>query len=75
MSDAWPEPPAPEMLEKLLVNLRVSSLQKLPHQMPTPSNRLSNEPAPAEPNPLAWDADIHPELLDAYLQETPGQIS
>lgn len=66
MSEAWPEPPPPEMLEHLLVNLRVSSPQVVDTVQPE---------VKAERNPLAWAADIHPELLEAYLQETPGQIA
>ncbi|HRJ52931.1 MAG TPA: response regulator [Candidatus Thiothrix moscowensis] len=80
MSDAWPEPPAPELMEKLLVGLRMSSLQAA-HSTATEEG---NDDATAEslsanasgqPNLLAWDADIHPELLEAYMQETPGQIA
>ncbi|QTR44748.1 response regulator [Thiothrix litoralis] len=69
MDEAWPEPPAPEMLENLLVNLRVSSQQV---EAIEPTEVITSKPAH---NPLAWAADIHPELLEAYLQETPGQIA
>ncbi|MDQ5770201.1 hybrid sensor histidine kinase/response regulator [Thiothrix subterranea] len=79
MNEAWPEPPTPDILENLLVNLRVNTLQPAPVEeetlatvaaidVTTPSNAVAQ-------NPLAWDADIHPELLEAYLQETPGQIA
>lgn len=68
ISEAWPEPPDPALLENLLVNLHVSS---------QPSSVVVDDATPTqvERNPLAWATDIHPELLEAYLQETPGQIA
>ncbi|OQX07990.1 MAG: hypothetical protein BWK73_26635 [Thiothrix lacustris] len=79
MSDAWPEPPAPDLLENLLVNLRVNTLQTAPVEEDTAltvaATDLTAQDNAVAQNPLAWDADIHPELLDAYLQETPGQIA
>lgn len=78
MNEAWPEPPAAGMLEKLLVNLRMSSLRATTTAGETAGPVETATPPPpqeSEHNPLAWDADIHPELLEAYLQETPGQIA
>lgn len=91
LHEDWPEPPAPIMLETLLLNLRQN-----PHasNTETPSTEALHTETPAQEaadigadhatatpppqaveNPLAWDADIHPELLAAYLQETPGQVA
>jgi len=67
MNPDWPQAPAPELLEKLLLNLRI--------HLPAPSPEADSAAEAPPANPLAWDADIHPELLDAYLQETPGQIA
>lgn len=81
MNEAWPEPPPPELLENLLVNLRVNALQSLSTEEEAITTAAVNaedattQGLTAAPNPLAWDADIHPELLAAYLQETPGQIA
>lgn len=78
MNEAWPESPAPELLEKLLITLRMSSLQNSTPDSEDESELANTDTSPASEtnsNPLAWDADIHPELLEAYLQETPGQIA
>lgn len=80
LNEAWPEPIPPGILEKFLLNLRQTSLQSAtdPKQetgQTTPTDTTDNAEDPAETNPLAWDADIHPELLAAYMQETPGQIA
>jgi chemosensory pili system protein ChpA (sensor histidine kinase/response regulator) len=79
MNEAWPEPPAPEILENLLVNLRVNTLQPTPVEEEAIATVEAIDSATqgnaVAQNPLAWDADIHPELLEAYLQETPGQIA
>lgn len=71
LDETWPEPPAADTLEKLLINLRMGAMQS------NLESDVTEEPVPetTQANPLAWDADIHPELLDAYLQETPGQIA
>ncbi len=79
MNEAWPKPPTPDILENLLVNLRVNILQSAPVEENTVAtieaiDSTTQNNAVAQ-NPLAWDADIHPELLEAYLQETPGQIA
>ncbi|WML91543.1 response regulator [Thiothrix lacustris] len=72
-SDAWPEPSAPEMLENLLISLRVSTQQpEVIAPSVTDAEITSSKP---EQNSLTSAADIHPELLEAYLQETPGQIT
>jgi chemosensory pili system protein ChpA (sensor histidine kinase/response regulator) len=65
MNDAWPEPIPADILQQLLISLR-----------PAPADSTDDEsPDTTAHTPLAWDADIHPELLEAYLQETPGQIA
>ncbi|MDD5392171.1 MAG: response regulator [Thiothrix sp.] len=69
MSDAWPEPIPPEILQTLLISLRTA-----PSSAETQATEQDDETSDGN-TPLAWDADIHPELLDAYLQETPGQIA
>lgn len=76
VGDAWPNPPGPELLEKLLLSLRLSAddeQQKDNTEVPawTESSQVSAE---APDQSLDWDQDIHPELLDAYLQETPGLV-
>lgn len=78
MDEAWPEQPSADMISNLLINLRTSSLQAF-----ASPDVASNDDNPAdapdtsalERNPLSWDDDIHPELLEAWLQETPGQIA
>lgn len=79
MNEAWPEPPTPDILENLLVNLRVNTLQpaSLEEEIITTVESIAStsQGNAVAQNPLAWDADIHPELLEAYLQETPGQIA
>jgi chemosensory pili system protein ChpA (sensor histidine kinase/response regulator) len=63
LGESWPEPIAADILANLLLNLR------------TPQPPVAEEPIPTEKNPLSWDEGVHPELLEAYLQETPGQIA
>lgn len=91
LDEAWPEPIPADALQALLLSLRLSqqpestSTASASYVTPAESTAepivsittTANEAAPtaSTPNPLAWDADIHPELLAAYLQETPAQIS
>lgn len=82
LDEAWPEPPPADILQNFLINLRMGSSLHTPVENPeeattsaTISATTDDTPASAAPNPLAWDADIHPELLAAYLQETPGQVA
>lgn len=82
MDEAWPEPIAPATLEKLLVSLRMAGIPSAAAveddtdttPSVTPDSAAQDETAD-DANRLAWNVDIHPELLDAYLQETPGQIA
>jgi chemosensory pili system protein ChpA (sensor histidine kinase/response regulator) len=73
MNPDWPAPLAPATLEKLLLNLRAAA-STMPETADDGPATATEKPAEAS-NPLHWDADIHPELLEAYMQETPGQIS
>ena len=70
MGDAWPKAPSPELLEKLLLGLRLSTEDE-PKEDSAEDSQLSGQ---AQDQSLDWDQDIHPELLDAYLQETPGLV-
>ena len=76
-SDAWPEPPSEALLGQLLVNLRTASLQSAfpVNTQETTSTEPNTAQEPVTRNPLSWDPDIHPELLEAWLQETPGQVA
>lgn len=73
MNPDWPISPAPALLEKLLMNLRATALSA--HQQSTDETNTTATLPEQEANPLHWDSDIHPELLDAYMQETSGQIA
>lgn len=68
----WPEPLSPERLQSFLLSLR-------PEQEETTSDAHSDtEGGTTESsgrNPLSFDDDLHPELLGAYMQETPGHVS
>ncbi|MBU0655107.1 MAG: response regulator [Gammaproteobacteria bacterium] len=78
LNEAWPEPPAPGLLEKLLIDLRMSSLQasmSMADDGEDEGNEDADQADNTNDNRLAWDIDIHPELLEAYMQETPGQIA
>lgn len=80
MDEAWPEPPSPATIQQLLLDLRTAALPPASMEIDvgedtdTAANPDATDDTPAH-NPLAWDQDIHPELLDAYLQETPGQVT
>lgn len=62
LHEELPTPVPEEHLEALLVNVRTALLA------------TNNSESSDNSNPLTWSADIHPELLDAYLQETPQQV-
>lgn len=65
MDFSWPEPLDPQLLQQFLLNLRASGQDE---QEPTETESTTT----AE---LVFAPDIHPELLAAYLAETPGHIS
>ena len=71
MSDDWPEPLPPDLLERLLIDLRTAA--SLAYTKSKGKNETSADTV--DSNILAWDANVHPELLDAYLRETPAQIA
>lgn len=87
--EAWPEPLPPELLESLLLELHPQT--QAAQALPATSDDTTDEATPpataaesttatstaarTEPSGLTWADDIHPELLAAYLQETPEQIS
>ncbi|HMT92758.1 response regulator [uncultured Thiothrix sp.] len=65
MDANWPEPLDAQLLQQFLLNLRASGQAE--------QSELEIEPrVPAE---LTFAADVHPELLTAYLAETPGHIT
>lgn len=66
MDFSWPDPLEPLLLQQFLLNLRGSGQSNW------------DEVAEAETNltaELAFAPDVHPELLAAYLAETPGHIT
>lgn len=69
--DELPIPLPDEYLANILVNIRTGSTHAIAElENDTSSSTQTSQPSDS----LHWDADIHPELLDAYLQETPQQI-
>ena len=74
LSEAWPESIPAELLQQLLINLRTDALHAQQDEDEA-AHATDDGTSDAGANPLAWDADIHPELLEAWLQETPGQIA
>lgn len=67
MDFSWPDALDPSVLQQFLLNLRASGPANLEE-----SAEETLSPAVAE---LAFAPDIHPELLEAYLAETPGQVT
>ncbi|TXH68771.1 MAG: hybrid sensor histidine kinase/response regulator [Thiothrix sp.] len=65
MDPSWPEPLDTGLLQQFLLNLRASGQEE--HNEP--------EGLVSAPTHLAFAADVHPELLHAYLAETPGHIT
>lgn len=73
--ESWPEPIDMDLLGQLLLSLHTCSLNT---DSTSEEEQAANFPTPETTTiapVLAWDTDIHPELLNAYLQETPGQIA
>ena len=75
-NELWPEPVPPGLISTLLVGLRSATLVDTNAvgnvtQSPDTTAETTSNDLPK----LAWDDDIHPELLAAYLQETPEQIT
>ncbi|WP_298608877.1 response regulator [uncultured Thiothrix sp.] len=65
MDANWPEPLEAQLLQQFLLNLRASGQE----------DQTEVEVESTASTELAFAADIHPELLNAYLAETPGHIS
>lgn len=72
LQDTWPEPIDEDSLTQLLLSLRQTDLSPS-------SNDTADSTAPVimdnDSANLTWAADIHPELLNAYLHEAPLQIT
>ncbi len=87
LDETWPEPIDPTLLGNLLVSLRMSGTANVPTTNFMFHDGLNNDDTPVTASQetippidnglpkLAWDEDVHPELLEAYLQETPGQVT
>ena len=66
-AETWLLPIEPLALQGLLDTLSIES-----HELGHPSlTQLDNT---EEPYDLSWDDDVHPELLEAFLLETPAQV-
>lgn len=65
----WPAPPDSEGIQRLLSDLRGGAEPEDAEPDPT------TQPEAVPVDELHWDNDVHPELLEAYLRETPGQVS
>lgn len=85
----WIEPLKKENLQAILLLLNGTKQDKPQDSLDSNSDRLDKSALEVEKNnnndnqvenasqskyTLKWDDDIHPELLDVYLQETPDQI-
>ncbi|MFM2320561.1 MAG: hypothetical protein RLZZ215_3182 [Pseudomonadota bacterium] len=66
MDFSWPEALDPQLLQQFLLTLRSSGAVPLEETSETVSSSTTE---------LAFAADVHPELLAAYLAETPGHIT
>jgi chemosensory pili system protein ChpA (sensor histidine kinase/response regulator) len=64
----WPEALSAEHLQSFLLSLR------LPEDAAGDSDAEQSDSADNK-NPLSFADDVHPELLDAYMQETPEHVS
>lgn len=67
----WPEPLPPDLLQRFLVGLRSAQQDESAAGLDDGSDK-ANAP---DSNRLAFAADVHPELLAAYLEETPGHVT
>lgn len=65
----WPEPLSPESLQSFLLSLRLEEDETANAADEAANAELSDK------DPLSFGDDLHPELLDAYMQETPGHVS
>jgi chemosensory pili system protein ChpA (sensor histidine kinase/response regulator) len=65
----WPEPMPMELLENFLLGLHQTNHAAFNHHTDL------TEETTIDSQRLGWDADVHPELLQAYLAETPTQIA
>ncbi len=82
-SEKWSPLPPPEIVQSLLINLRSASVagrdqshsktNQNPSKDTTENLGNANQDGHSSVD-LSWDKDIHPELLDAYLQEAPMLI-
>ncbi len=66
MDFSWPEALDPQLLQQFLLTLRSSGAVPLEE---------TSEAVSSSTTELAFAADVHPELLAAYLAETPGHIT
>ncbi|MEZ5534189.1 MAG: response regulator [Thiolinea sp.] len=63
----WPDALAPEQLQSFLLSLRPV------HEGDDSAGDVSADAG--DKNPLSFGEDVHPELLGAYMQETPEHVS
>lgn len=66
----WPKPIETESLQAVLLSIAEP-------ETTTTENSVSQEQTLQEKDTttVAWDEDVHPEILDAFLSDTPDQIS
>ena len=69
MSPDWPEPMPTELLEQFLLGLHQTKHSTFNQQVDLAESNT------VDAQRLRWDEDVHPELLQAYLAETPTQIA
>ena len=48
---------------------------KPPTPQPSTANLAASAAVPQSQYKVAWDEDVHPEILDAFLSDTPDQIT
>lgn len=72
--DAWPEPIPEDLISGVLIALRQVHQPPSPATSTSPSNNATTKQTSNGVGELKWASDTHPELLQAYLQETPQQI-
>ena len=65
----WPIPVETEVLQSLLLYLAE------PKKAPAEAELSPHVSAPTSEYTIAWDADVHPEILSAFLSDTPDQIT